>query len=55
MNLPKVLITLIFIALLVAALGCSTTPPTEVAPTPNIDAMAEAKVNQNNGDGTEQS
>ena len=47
-------ITLIGIALLVTALGCSTTPA-EVAPTPNIDATVEARVNQNNGDGTEQS
>ena len=51
MKLPRVLITLIGIAILIAALGCTNTPA-EVAPTPNIDAMAEARVNPNNGDGT---
>ena len=53
MKLPRILTVLMGIALLVA-IACST-PPAEVAPTPNIDAMAEARVNQNNGDGTEQS
>ena len=52
MNIPRVLAVLMGIALLFAAIGCSTTQPAEVAPTPNIDAMAEARVNQNNGDGT---
>ena len=52
MNLPSVLVVLTGIALLVAAVGCPTTPPAEVAPAPNIDATAEARVNQNNGDGT---
>jgi len=33
------------ITLLVAAIGCSTTPA-EVAPTPNIDATVEARVAQ---------
>ena len=31
-------------ALLVAATGCSATSPAEVAPTPNIDATVEARV-----------
>lgn len=46
MKLPRVLITLIGIAILIAAFGCSTTPPAEVAPTPNIDATVEARVAQ---------
>jgi len=54
MKLPRVLITLIGIAILIVALGCSTTPA-EVAPTPNIDATGQARVKQNNGDGTQQS
>jgi len=51
MKLPRVLAVLTVTSLLVATLGCTTTP-VEVAPTPNIDATVEAKVNQNNGDGT---
>ena len=43
MKLPRVLVALIPIALLVAAIGCSTTP-TEVAPTPNIEATVEVRV-----------
>ena len=45
MNLPRVLTVLTGITLLVAAIGCSTTPA-EVAPTPNIDATVEARVAQ---------
>jgi len=40
-----VLAVLTGITLLVAAIGCSTTP-VEVAPTPNIDATVEARVAQ---------
>ena len=43
MKLPRVLAVLMGIALLVAAIGCSTTP-TEVAPTPNIEATVEVRV-----------
>ena len=46
MKLPLVLAVLIGTALLVAGIGCSTTPPSEVAPTLNIDATAEARVKQ---------
>ena len=46
MKVPNVPITLIGIALLVTALGCSTAPPAEVAPTPNIDATVEARGEQ---------
>ena len=46
MKLPRVLAVLTGIALSIAAIGCSTTPPAEVAPTPNIDATVEARVKQ---------
>jgi hypothetical protein len=52
MKLPRVLAVLMGIALLIAALGCSTNAPVEVVPTPNIDATIETRVNQNNGNGT---
>ena len=45
MKVPMVLAVLTGITLLVAAIGCSTTP-VEVAPTPNIDATVEARVAQ---------
>jgi len=46
MKLTVVLAVLIGIALLVVAIGCSTTQPAEVVPTPNIDATEEARVAQ---------
>lgn len=45
MKLPRVLAVLTVITLLVAALGCSTTPA-EVVPTPNIDATVEARAKE---------
>jgi len=46
MKLPMGLAVLMGIALLVAALGCSTNAPAEVSPTPNIEATVEARVKQ---------
>ena len=46
MKLPVGLAVLMSIALLVAALGCSTNTPAEVSPTPNIEATVEARVKQ---------
>ena len=46
MKLPVGLAVLMGIALLVAALGCSTNTPAEVSPTPNIEATVEARVKQ---------
>ena len=46
MKLPMGLAVLMGIALLVAALGCSTNTPLEVSPTPNIEATVEARVKQ---------
>ena len=45
MKLPSALVVLMGIALLVAAISCSTTTA-EVAPTPNVDATVEARVKQ---------
>ncbi len=46
MKLPVVLAAPTGIALLAAAIGCSTTPPTEAVRTPNIDATVEARLAQ---------
>ena len=46
MKLLRILVVVIGIALLVAAIGCSTTPPTEAVRTPNIDATVEARLAQ---------
>jgi len=46
MKLPVVLAVLIGIASSVAATGCSTSTPAEVAPTPNIDATVEARAKE---------
>jgi len=45
MKLLRIIAVLIGITLLVAVISCSTTP-TEVAPTPNIDAMVAARGEQ---------
>ena len=45
MKLARILVVVIGIALLVAAVGCSSTPA-EVAPTPNIDATVEARARE---------
>ena len=46
LKLPRVLAVVIGTAVLVAALGCSTTAPVAVEPTPNIDATVEARAKE---------
>jgi len=45
MKLPSVCLLAVGTALLITAIGCSTSPA-EVAPTPNIDATVDARVEQ---------
>jgi hypothetical protein len=46
MKLPSALAVLVGIAVLVAAFGCSTTPPAEVALTPHVEATAGARAKE---------